>query len=114
GYGKRLMPNNVFRTRQSFLEHDPEYVHTNESVSHHDFRGLQLPDYLIYCTNKNKTSKNKSNKILKEFYDNDNESTPIELLYRNDYRKLPAYPWKYHYRTRTYPLFPSLKKMNET
>ncbi|CAF0879002.1 unnamed protein product [Didymodactylos carnosus] len=115
GCGKRLMPNNVFRSRHSFLEHNPEYVRATKSVSHHDYRGLQLPEYLIYCANKNKMNKNKSNNILKEFNVNDNESTPTELLYRNEYRKLPAYPWKYHYRTlsRAYPLVPGVKRNEE-
>ncbi len=95
GFGKRLVPQSARRNQEWILSHDPLPVHPDRSMTQRDYRGLPAlnnPQLL------SSTHKNSSGHWMRSCYDDwgqNVERVPNELIYRDDYKRMPIHPWHY-------------------
>jgi hypothetical protein len=99
GFGKRLIPGSARINQDSIIAHDPLAVHPDRSITQRDYRGLpalynpQLASSILTLTRKKA-----SGHWMKSCYDDwgqNIERVPNELIYRDDYKRMPIHPWQY-------------------
>ncbi|CAF0808929.1 unnamed protein product [Adineta steineri] len=100
GYGKRL-PSESAKHRQDWsLSHDPLPVHPDRSVTQRDYRGLpalenqRFTSSSLLSTNRKKSSVHWMTSCYDD-YGRSVERVPNELIYLDDYKRMPIHPWHY-------------------
>lgn len=100
GFGKRLIPHSARDTNDWILSHDPCPLPPDRSTTQRDYRGLpaldkyQLASSIVPSSTRQKSSEH----WMKSCYDDwgqNIERIPNELIYRNDYKRMPIHPWQY-------------------
>lgn len=100
GFGKRLMPNSTQEKPDWMLSHYPLHVPPDRSVTQRDYRGLPgLENQQLALMSAKSTSRRKApNHWMASCYDDWGqtvERVPNELIYRDDYKRMPVHPWHY-------------------
>jgi hypothetical protein len=99
GFGKRLIPRSASLNQSSILAHDPFPVHPDRSITQRDYRGLPaLDNPKLASSILTATRKKSSGHWMRSCYDDwgqNIERVPNELIYRNDFKRLPVHPWQY-------------------
>ncbi|CAF1619741.1 unnamed protein product [Adineta ricciae] len=100
GFGKRLTPQSARHRQEWSLAHDPLPLHPDRSVTQRDYRGLPtLENQRLSSTSMLTHARQKSSgSWMRSCYDDygrDIEHIPNELIYRDDYKRMPIHPWHY-------------------
>jgi len=81
------------------LSHDPLPVHPDRSITQRDYRGLPaLNNTQLSASIVASTRKKSSGHWMTSCYDDygrNIERVPNELIYRDDYKRMPIHPWHY-------------------
>jgi hypothetical protein len=98
GFGKRFIPNSPVYNHDWIFSNESSPVHPDRSITHRDYRGwppLDNPQSRsILITNRKKSSGNWMTSCYDD-YGRNSERVPSELIYRDDYKRIPIHPWHY-------------------
>jgi hypothetical protein len=99
GFGKRLLPRSARVNQDSILAHDPLPVHPDRSITQRDYQGLPaLNNHQLAASILTETRKKSSGHWMRSCYDDWGqtiERVPNELIYLDDYKRMPIHPWQY-------------------
>jgi len=100
GFGKRLNPHSARGTNGWVFSHDLYPLPPSRSTTQRDYRGLPALDkrQLASSIIPSSTCHKSSGHWMKSCYDDWGENVeriPNELIYRNDYKRMPVHPWQY-------------------
>ncbi len=96
GFGKRFVSNSSVYNHDWIFSNEPRPVHPDRSITQRDYRGWPPLDnrQSNLTTNHKKSSGNWMISCYDDFGQNI-ERIPSELIYRDDYKRMPIYPWHY-------------------
>jgi hypothetical protein len=94
-----LVPHSARINGDWTLSHAPHPVHPDRSVTQRDYRGWPALDNRQLSSSMSASSRKKSSgNWMISCYDDLGrtiERVPNELIYRDDYKRMPVYPWHY-------------------
>ncbi len=96
GFGKRFVSNSSVYNHDWIFSNEPRPVHPDRSITQRDYRGWPPLDnrQSNLTTNHKKSSGNWMISCYDD-YGRNSERIPSELLYRDDYKRIPIHPWHY-------------------
>ena len=77
---------------------EPRPVHPDQSITQRDYRGWPPLENPQFQSTSAANRKKPSGEWMKSCYDDfgrSQERVPSELLYRDDYKRIPIHPWHY-------------------
>lgn len=80
------------------FSNEPRPVHPDQSITKRDYRGWPPLENPQFSSKAAENRKKPSGEWMKSCYDNygrAHERIPSELLYRDDYKRIPIHPWHY-------------------
>ena len=94
-----MIPHAVRSSGDWVLSHNPLPVHPDRSVTQRDYRGWPaLENQQLSSSMLTLTREKSSGNWMKSCYDDwgrNIERVPNELIYRDDYKRMPIHPWHY-------------------
>jgi hypothetical protein len=93
------MPHSERNNQNWLFCYDPPPVHPDRSITQRDYRGLPaLYNERLSSSILTSTRKKPSGHWMTSCYDDwgqNIERVPSELIYRDDYKRMPIHPWQY-------------------
>ncbi len=92
------MPTTTVFNHEWIFSSSPRPVHPDRSITKRDYLGWPPLEKPQPSSIANDTRKKPSGNWMKSCYDDygrHSEHVPSELLYRDDYKRIPIHPWHY-------------------